>query len=133
LLRHDVEEYPIEDLVQSATIKGDCQELSTIVAGAIARGKGGFRGAQYIHDRNKIAMTAQNFPRVGSLRYTLRVPAQYGFVETVTDSGTIGPFAYSLRYHSAEFVPLEDFETVNSARAELEPLLQAWQVSALLC
>lgn len=77
-------------------------------------------------------MATPSFPRVGSLRYFISTAQSHGFTKDAADIGAIGPFSYSLRYHSAEFVPLNDFPTLDEARAVLEPILQVWQVSATL-
>jgi hypothetical protein len=77
-------------------------------------------------------MEQATYPRVGSLRYFIRTSRQHSFAKEATDAVMVGPFSYSLRFYSAEFSPLKDFARVEDARRVLEPLLQAWQVSALL-
>jgi hypothetical protein len=77
-------------------------------------------------------MEPAKYPRVGLLRYSIQTPQQHGFTENAAARGIIGPFSYSLRYHSAEFTPMKDFRTIDDARSVLEPILQAWQAAAVL-
>jgi hypothetical protein len=72
------------------------------------------------------------YPRVAWLEYFIRVPNGYEFADALASEGRIGKFHYVLTWHRAEFYPQAQIATVAEARAALEPLLDAWRVSAML-
>jgi hypothetical protein len=80
----------------------------------------------------RTTMEPAKYPRVGLLRYFIQTPQNHGLTANAAADGTIGPFSYLLRFHSAEFIPLIDFPTVDDARGVLDPILQAWHVAAVL-
>jgi hypothetical protein len=77
-------------------------------------------------------MASTKYPRVAWMEYFIRFSTGYEFVDGLKAKGSLGEFRYVLTWHLAEFFPEKDFVTVEDARAELEPLLQAWKVSGFL-
>ncbi len=75
---------------------------------------------------------AGDYPRVSTLRYFIYTEPQYDFAGDALEFGRIGEFFYRLRFHAAEFHPTANYRSGIDARRALEPLLNAWEVSALL-
>jgi hypothetical protein len=77
-------------------------------------------------------MASTKYPRVAWMEYFIRLSTGYEFADGLKANGRIGDFRYVLTWHLAEFFPEKDFVTVENARAELDPLLDAWKVSGFL-
>lgn len=77
-------------------------------------------------------MASITYPRVAWMEYFIRLSSGYEFADGLKAKGRLGGFRYILTWHLAEFLPKKHFATVEDARAELEPLLEAWKISGIL-
>lgn len=77
-------------------------------------------------------MARIKYPRVAWMEYFIRLSTGYEFANGLKAKGRLGEFRYALTWHLAEFFPEKNFATVEDAQAALEPLLEAWKVSAFL-
>jgi hypothetical protein len=77
-------------------------------------------------------MAKAEYPRVAWMEYFIRLSTGYEFANGLKAKGQLGEFHYVLTWHRAEFFPEKNFATLDDARAALEPLLEAWKVSAFL-
>jgi hypothetical protein len=75
---------------------------------------------------------ADEYPRVIELTYRIDSGAGYEYGENSALDGTLPGFVYRLRRREAVFFPTEHFVSEAAARARLEPLLRAWELSAAL-
>jgi hypothetical protein len=75
---------------------------------------------------------ADEYPRVTALIYRIDSGAGYQYGENSALDGTLPGFVYRLRRREAVFSPTEHFGTEADARAKLQPLLRAWELSAAL-
>jgi hypothetical protein len=72
------------------------------------------------------------YPRVAWLGYFIRTPPYYDYERGSCAVGKVESFTYEFKFHSARFFPTVHFKTVEQARSVLDPLLDAWRISALL-
>lgn len=75
---------------------------------------------------------ADEYPRVIALTYRIDSGAGYKYGENSALDGTLPGFVYRLRSREAMFLPTDHFGSEAAARAQLEPLLRAWELSAAL-
>jgi hypothetical protein len=74
----------------------------------------------------------QTYPRVAWLRYYVQIPFQFTMAADAQRNGHILDFPYEIRHRYAMFTTTTvDYPDVPAARAALEPVLEAWYVSAL--
>jgi hypothetical protein len=72
------------------------------------------------------------YPRVTWLEYWIHLPDTQQLVAGLQEHGSIGSFDYSFSLRTAIFTPKARFTTAADARAELEPMLEAWRVQTLI-
>jgi hypothetical protein len=73
-----------------------------------------------------------DYPRISRLEYFIRVPDTVELHSSLRENGTIGRFEYEFVWHQAIFVPSYRFASEGEARHELDPLLDAWTLNALV-
>ncbi|HEY2683763.1 MAG TPA: hypothetical protein VGI93_09665 [Steroidobacteraceae bacterium] len=50
----------------------------------------------------------------------------------MSEKGSFGPFEFLFAWHKATFLPTVRFATIEDARSELDPMLEAWRVQSII-
>jgi hypothetical protein len=74
--------------------------------------------------------TPPTYSRVRGLEYQIQTPPNFEYEGR--KQGSIGTFTYTLDHFHALFFPGERYEDADAAREALEPLLEVWQIHALV-